>query len=65
MGVKQSNDSGIKYEIKEHTNASQICEGTYPEGMTQAEVEKIVEGSWGGRFVHFGGGKFKYIAYTD
>ena len=48
-----------------HTGFSQICEGVYPKGTTMAEVEKKVRGSFGGRFEHFGNGKFKYIAYTD
>jgi hypothetical protein len=55
----------IDYRVKMHTSSSQICEGVYPEGTTRAEVEKKVRGSFGGRFEHFGNGKFKYIAYTD
>lgn len=55
----------IDYRIKGHSNASQICEGVYPEGTERAEVEKRVRGTFGGRFEHFGNGKFKYIAYTD
>jgi len=30
-----------------------------------ATVESVVKGTFGGRFEQFGGGKFKYIAYTD
>lgn len=55
----------IDYRIKSHTNSSQICEGVYPEGTTAEEVRKLVDGTFGGRFEHFGNGKFKYIAYTD
>ena len=55
----------IDYRIKTHTNSSQICEGVYPEGTTREDVEKLVKGTFGGRFVYFEGGKFKYIAYTD
>ncbi|OPB16733.1 hypothetical protein BFW91_01210 [Pseudomonas fluorescens] len=55
----------IDYRIKPHTNSSQICEGVYPEGTTREEVQKLVIGTFGGRFEHFGKGKFKYIAYTD
>ena len=55
----------IDYRIKAHTASSQICEGVYPEGTSSAEVEKIVRGSFGGRFESFGNGRFKYIAYTD
>ena len=57
--------SRIDYRIKMHTHSSQICEGVYPEGTTRDEVEKVVRGSFGGRFEYFGNGKFKYIAYTD
>lgn len=55
----------IDYRIKPHTNSSQVCEGVYPEGATREEVQKLVIGTFGGRFEHFGKGKFKYIAYTD
>lgn len=55
----------IDYRIKSHSNASQICEGVYPEGTTIAEVEARVRGTFGGRFEHFGEGTFRYVAYTD
>lgn len=55
----------IDYHIKAHTNASQICEGVYPEGTTREEVARLVRGTFGGRFVYFENGKFKYIAQTD
>ncbi len=55
----------IDYRIKMHTHFSQICEGVYPEGTTRDEVRKIVNGTFGGRFESFGGGKFRFIAYTD
>lgn len=55
----------IDYRVKMHTGFSQICEGVYPIGTTMKEVEEKVRGSFGGRFEHFGNGKFKYIAYTD
>jgi hypothetical protein len=42
-----------------------IKQGVYPEHMTLAEVEKEVVGTFGGRFEYFGGGRFKYVAYTD
>lgn len=32
---------------------------------TDVMVAKKVVGTFGGRFERFGGGKFKYIAYTD
>lgn len=55
----------IDYRIKSHSNSSQICEGVYPEGATKEDVRKRVNGTFGGRFEHFGGGRFKFIAYTD
>jgi hypothetical protein len=57
--------SKIDWHSKVHTNASMIKEGTYPDGTTREQVEKEVVGTFGGRFEHFGKGKFKYIAYTD
>ena len=55
----------IDYRIKGHTNSSQICEGVYPEGTSMADVRVRVDGTFGGRFEQFGGGTFKFIAYTD
>lgn len=57
--------SKFEFRIRPHSNASQRVEGVYPEGMTSAEVEARVRGTFGGRFEHFGGGTFRYIAYTD
>ena len=47
------------------STCSMIKEGVYPETMTREEVEHEVRGTFGGSFVYFGGGKFKYRAYTD
>lgn len=55
----------IDYRIKSHTDFTQICEGVYPEGTTEEEVRKRVNGTFGGRFEYFRNGKFKFIAYTD
>ncbi|WP_216675105.1 hypothetical protein [Paraburkholderia elongata] len=55
----------LDWHSKPHSNASMIKEGVYPPDMTRAEVEEKVRGTFGGRFDYFGGGKFKYIAYTD
>lgn len=55
----------IDYRNHPHTHFSMIKEGVYPEGTSRDEVEKVVVGTFGGRFEHFGNGKFKYIAYTD
>lgn len=57
--------SKIDYRRKMHTHFTMIKEGVYPDGTTRAEVEKVVKGTFGGRFESFGKGKFKYIAYTD
>ena len=57
--------SKVDWHSKSHTNSSMIKEGVYPEGLSSAEVEAKVRGTFGGRFEHFGKGKFKYIAYTD
>ncbi len=55
----------IDYHTLVHTNSSQLCEGVYPEGTTQEQIIERVRGTFGGRFEQFGGGKFKYVAYTD
>lgn len=55
----------LDYHNKPHSNSSMIKEGVYPPEMTMKEVLAQVVGTFGGRFEHFGGGKFKYIAYTD
>lgn len=62
---KPLDNTKIDYRTKMHTASTQICEGVYPEGTAQKTVESVVRGTFGGRFEHFGGGKFKYIAYTD
>ena len=55
----------IDWIVKGHTHFSQICEGVYPPNTTPTEVGEKVKGTFGGRFEYFGGGRFKYIAYTD
>lgn len=55
----------IDWHSKSHTNSSMIKEGVYPEGATRDDVRKVVDGTFGGRFEQFGGGTFKFIAYTD
>lgn len=58
---------GIEWVAKMHTNSSMIKEGTYPypSEITRDDVRKEVNGTFGGRFEHFGNGRFKFIAYTD
>ncbi len=55
----------IDYRSKSHTGSSMIKEGVYPEGTTREEVQKVVDGTFGGRFTSFGNGRFQFIAYTD
>lgn len=50
---------------RSHSSCSMIIEGTYVDGVTREEVTKAVAGTFGGRYQHFGAGKFSYIAYTD
>ncbi len=62
---KQLDSTKIDYRSKMHSGCSMVKEGVYPEGTTQSEVENEVRGTFGGRFEKFGGGKFRYIVYTD
>lgn len=55
----------IDWRDKSHSSCSMIKEGVYPEGTTREEVLAKVNGTFGGRFEHFGGGQFRFIAYTD
>lgn len=57
--------SKIDYRTKGHTSGSMIKEGVYPENVSRKEVEEVVRGTFGGQFLYFGKGRFKYIAYTD
>lgn len=62
---RQLDPTKIDWRSKSHTHFSMIKEGVYPEGVTIEDVRKAVNGTFGGRFESFGGGKFKFIAYTD
>lgn len=62
---RQLDSTKIDYRSKVHTGASMIKEGVYPAGTTKEEVRKVVDGTFGGRFINFGDGRFKFIAYTD
>lgn len=55
----------IDYISGLHSSSSMIKRGVYPEGTTQQQVLEKVSGTFGGRFNHFGGGRFEFIAYTD
>jgi len=65
LGLRPLDPRKLDYHNKSHTNFSMIKEGVYPEGMTSAEVRARVNGTFGGRFEYFFGGRFKFIAYTD
>ena len=59
----------IDYHSRSHSNSSMIKEGVYPQSGDEAADRKAVrdqvDGTFGGKFAHFGGGRFKFIAYTD
>lgn len=59
----------IDWHSKSHTNSSMIKEGVYPQSedkdADRLAVEKLVRGTFGGRFKYFGDGRFEYVAYTD
>lgn len=59
----------VSWRDSHHTHFSMIKEGVYPQSDDDSAdremVAKEVRGTFGGRFDYFGGGKFKYIAYTD
>lgn len=57
----------VTYQIRPHTNSSQLVIGTYDmeAGVTKEEVEARVKGTFGGRFTRFEQGRFEYVAYTD
>lgn len=59
----------IDWHSKPHTHSSMIKEGVYPQSRNdaadRASVLEKVAGTFGGRFEHFGNGRFKYVAYTD
>lgn len=63
--LRKLDPSKLDWHSKPHTHFSMIKEGVYPPEMIRSEVEAAVAGTFGGRFEYFGGGKFKYVAYTD
>lgn len=64
-GPRELDPTKIDWRNKPHTSATMIKEGVYPPTATREDVEKLVRGTFGGRFENFGDGRFKYIAYTD
>jgi len=63
--VDMGDSQKVSFSTRPHTGFSMIVEGTCPKSMSPEEVERHVQGTFGGRFVSFGGGEFKYIAYTE
>ena len=63
--LKPLDNTKIDWHSYLHSNSSMIKKGVYPEGTTQEEVRKVVDGTFGGRFKSFGYGKFEFVAYTD
>jgi hypothetical protein len=61
----QLDKTKIDYRSKMHSSSTMIKEGVYPDGATKTEVQKVVNGTFGGRFEEFGNGRFKFVAYTD
>lgn len=64
-GRRQLDSTKIDFHSLPHSGSSMIKRGVYPPGTTQAAVEAVVKGSFGGRFNFFRDGKFEYVAYTD
>ena len=64
---RKLDNTKIDYRTIPHTHFSMILEGVYPESMSPEDARKEIEkkGTFGGRFEQFGGGKFRFIAYTD
>lgn len=63
--VRKLDPTKIDFNRLPHSSCSMLIEGVCPEGTTQEEVRKLVDGTFGGRFEQWGGGKFRFIAYTD
>lgn len=63
--MENDNEKKVTWRSKSHSSCSMLKIGEYSKGMTQAEVEKEIVGTFGGKFQSFGGGKFVYVAYTD
>lgn len=57
-GVRKLDHTKIDWHSKPHSGSSMVKEGVYPDGTTKAQVEEKVRGT-------FGGGRFRYVAYTD
>jgi len=55
----------IDWRDQMHSGCSMKKVGVYPVGTTMEAVRKEVDGTFGGHFESFGGGKFVFIAYTD
>lgn len=65
MEKRKLDPTKLDWHSMSHSSCSMIKEGVYPPEMSRVDVEAAVVGTFGGRFEYFGGGKFKYVAYTD
>jgi hypothetical protein len=57
----------INWVFVPHTHFSMIKKGKMPKGMSKADLEPEITGTFGGRFHSFdsAAGTFEYVAYTD
>lgn len=56
----------LEIRTEPHTHFTQKVFGVFPQGTeTKATLLPKITGTFGGRFTHFGGYSFEYIAYTD
>lgn len=63
--IAELDKTQISWVEMSHSSCSMKKVGIYPEGTTREQVEKLVAGTFGGRFNSYGSGRFEYIAYTD
>ncbi|MDJ0702817.1 MAG: hypothetical protein QNJ46_06005 [Leptolyngbyaceae cyanobacterium MO_188.B28] len=47
------------------SNCTIFISGEYPEGATKQQVWDAINPTFGGRFTMFGGGYYRFLAYTD
>jgi hypothetical protein len=62
---RKLDNTKIDWRNEHHTHFTMKKVGVYPEGTSIEDVRKAVDGTFGGRFDHFGNGTFTFISYTD
>lgn len=55
----------VEFRTESHSNSSMKKIGGYSKGMDKAELQKEVNGTFGGRFERLTENRFTFIAYTD